>query len=63
MWKLKLKVCLINVLAYGLCVFLLCLCFRGRLPRRPAGETVILVSPPDTLGCDLPKDRLFNEKK
>lgn len=28
MWKLKLKVCLINFLAYGLCTFFLYLCFH-----------------------------------
>ncbi len=42
MWKLKLKVCLINFLAYSLCTFLLYLCFqRQALYRRDFGFTAI----------------------
>lgn len=35
MWKLKLKVCLINFLAYSLCTFLLYLCFQRQALYRP----------------------------
>lgn len=42
MWKLKLKVCLINFLAYSLCTFLLYLCFhRQALHRQDFGPTAI----------------------
>lgn len=42
MWKLKLKVCLINFLVYSLCTFLLYLCFhRQALHRRDFGPTDI----------------------
>lgn len=34
MWKLKLKVCLINFLAYGLCTFFLYLCFHWQALHR-----------------------------
>lgn len=42
MWKLKLKVCLINSLAYSLCTFFLCLCFHKKAPyRQDFGPTAI----------------------
>lgn len=42
MWKLKLKVCLINFLAYSLCTFLLCLRFHKKTPyRQDFGPTAI----------------------
>lgn len=42
MWKLKLKVCLINFLVYSLCTFLLYLCFHWQaLHRQDFGPTAI----------------------
>lgn len=42
MWKLKLKVCLINFLAYSFCTLFLCLCFYKRIPYRQEGKTTVI---------------------
>lgn len=42
MWKLKLKVCLINFLAYSFCILFLYLCFHKKAPyRQDFGPTAI----------------------
>ena len=42
MWKLKLKVCLINFLAYNFCILFLYLCFHGQTPYRQDGTTTAI---------------------
>lgn len=42
MWKLKLKACLINFLAYSLCTLFMCLCFHWHTPYKQDSKTVAI---------------------